>query len=366
MKADRLSTRTLRSALTLTLLSTLLFLVSALPAGAQCKAPTVFSNRAWGWKTNVTVQVNIDPGYDTNQRNALVAAFTNWNNAKTNTCPAVTFGTPTFNANPIAGPSITGATVDAPRFQVYKQNPPDGSGDRGLTLGADNGTYTLSNWTYLHTSVTLPEALKQLMAHEIGHTMGLGECANCGSTASVMNSPVSGYNDTNGLSTPTSCDLAAVKQFFGCTYEGTNTWNQTVNANGTAWKYMWGGGAAIKQVNATDVSVMIGWRQAGWIPYHSGYPPPTCSNISTTNMVSHGASVTFANGTSFSTANGTLSTKYLYLYGHEYTGTYKGKLTDLGSSASVTFSVAVTGTGSGGCGTVNITLNPATSSVTLK
>src|SRR5215210_5811603 len=129
MKAHRLPTVSIRAAVTLSFLSTLLLLGSAVQVGAQCKTPIVHTNRAFGWKTGVTVQVNIDPAYNTDQRNALAAAFTNWNNVKDTVCPNVTFGTPTYSPTPIAGPNI-GGNASTPKFQVYKQDPPDGSGDR--------------------------------------------------------------------------------------------------------------------------------------------------------------------------------------------------------------------------------------------
>jgi hypothetical protein len=128
---------------------------------------------------------------------------------------------------------------------------------------------------------------------------------------------------------------------------------------------MFSAGVVAKQISPTQVSVMVGWRQAGFMPYYSGYPPPSCSNLYVTDMVSSGASVRFANGAFFSTGNNTLTTKYLQGYGHDYSGTYTGKLTDLGNSAAVVLNVNVTGSGSG-CGTVNFALSPSSFNVTLK
>lgn len=158
--------------------------------------------------------VNIDPAYDTDQRAAIAAAFTNWNASRfaTGNCSAVVFQTPTYSSTPIAGPGINPTNINDFRFQVYKQNPPGSPTDRGFTEGSANAAgRQFHTWSYLNTAVTVPEALKQLMAHEIGHTFGLGECVNCGSSASLMNGPVSSYNNTNGLSSPTTCDNAAAK-----------------------------------------------------------------------------------------------------------------------------------------------------------
>lgn len=366
MKAHRLRTTSVRLVTALSCLSILLVVGSAVRVNAQCKTPAVLSGRELGWKTGVTVQVNIDPAYDTNQRNALAAAFTNWNNATDlKICPNVKFGTPTYNQTPIAGPTITTGNSSTPKYQVFKKNPPDVPTDRALTLGAEDGTYTALAWSYLNTSVTLPAALTQLMAHEIGHTMGLGECANCGDKASLMNTPASGgYNGTAGLTGPTSCDLAAVKQFFACPYSGSNTYMMTIYAGSETWLYRYGVAVSLTQTSPGVVSILLGWRESGYAPSPYVYPPSiNYCNLKTTDMVSRGASISFANGATFSTANNTLATKYLPLYGHDYTGTYKGNLTDLGNNPSATIDVSVTVTG---CGTRSFSLTPSSYGVTLK
>lgn len=167
-----------------------------------CTPPSVLTKED-AWMQSATVNVNIDPSYNTQQRAAIAQAFSNWN-FDYNSCSEVFFATPTYQSQPIAGPSINPSSYYDFKFQVYRVNPPSNPSDRGLAVGkARPNMYTIHAYVYINTNVTDPEALKQVMAHEIGHTFGLGECTNCGSTKSVMNDPVPSYNDTNGLSGPT-------------------------------------------------------------------------------------------------------------------------------------------------------------------
>lgn len=181
-------------------------------ASAQCTTPPGATQEDT-WAQGAQVQVNIDPTYNTEQRTALAQALTNWNNARLLNCSGVVFGIPTYNATPIAGPTISVGSLTSYKFQVYKLDPPDGSGDRGLTAGkVYPGHYTVTSWSYLNTNVSDPSALTQLLAHEIGHTFGLLECNFCGATQSIVNGPAPSYNDTNGLTSPTTCDNVKVKE----------------------------------------------------------------------------------------------------------------------------------------------------------
>lgn len=350
--------------------SAYLFVAPDREVGAQtveCKVPAL-QPKHFVWKQGVTVQVNIDPAFNTTElRNAVTAAFTNWNNAKTGYCPAITFGTPTFNATPIAGPGIA-VDPNVPKLQVYRQPSPKYPDDRGAVDGADNGSYTLAAWIYIHPLVTLPAALTQVTAHEIGHTMGLGECTNCGAKTSVMHTPALSYNDATGLAGPTTCDIAAGKQVMGCPYDGSAGFMQRLTIYKTSggsepWDYRFGYGLSIKQTGPTTVSITLGWRQSGYAP-GSYYPQPVTCNVSTANMTSQGARITFArNGKVFDTANNTLTTTYLTLYGHDYKGTYTGNMTDLGNSAQVSVYASVT---TSGCQSQTFTLSPSGAGLTLK
>jgi hypothetical protein len=160
--------------------------------------------------------VNIDPAYDAQQRAAITNAFIHWTANMFFNCSMVKFAVPTFSSTPIAGPTI-GGQLGQYKYQVYNQNSPVFPSARGHTQSGTVGAPQLTAWTYLNTAVTVPAALTQVMAHEIGHTFNLEECENCGSTASVMNGPVSNFNDTNGLDGPTIlCDDAMIALQYNC------------------------------------------------------------------------------------------------------------------------------------------------------
>jgi hypothetical protein len=175
--------------------------------------PTSVATEAW--PQGAQVQVNIDPTFSTEQRDAIKTAMGNWTAARILNCSNVAFQPPTFNTTPIAGPNVTpSASVRA--IQVFNQSPPGSPTSRGRTSGNTFQGRFLSGWIYVNTQVTNTEALTQLIAHELGHTFGLNECTNCGSTASVMNSPVASFNDINGLEGPNTCDNNTVKTWYAC------------------------------------------------------------------------------------------------------------------------------------------------------
>ncbi len=73
----------------------------------------------------------------------------------------------------------------------------------------DASGYTTSASTSLDPLVVDPAAVLEVMAHEIGHPAGLGDCPTCAATASVMgNGPPRGeYNTVVGRpTTPSPCD----------------------------------------------------------------------------------------------------------------------------------------------------------------
>jgi len=56
-------------------------------------------------------------------------------------------------------------------------------------------------------------ALQAMMAHELGHTMGLADCYTCKKKETIMNA-FPGINRNNGLLAPSQCDIEVVKEIY--------------------------------------------------------------------------------------------------------------------------------------------------------
>lgn len=145
------------------------------------------------WRQNSPVTVNINPYWPQNLRTCIENAFSNMN---ANGNAGVRFTNFTYNDVPPSGDNTVqvnwqgAGAVQATTFLFPRS---DGS---GLSRAVIN----------IHPNVNDCAALRQALAHEIGHTFGLGDCPSCCAQVTVM-TLAAGYNDTTqGRETPGPCD----------------------------------------------------------------------------------------------------------------------------------------------------------------
>ncbi|HKR01097.1 MAG TPA: hypothetical protein VJT09_10515 [Pyrinomonadaceae bacterium] len=194
---------------------------------AQCATPASQTKKqAWPQGANITV--NIDPTYNTEQRNAIVQSFQNWQTAggSAGNNSGVRFSF-TYNSTP---PSMT-PPAGTYNVQVWNRDSPRDSGYGGDNAVANNGTNAISQEIWINTKTTDPCALAQTAAHEIGHGFGLGDCSDCADGSSVMVEGNDGYNSLNGTYGPTTCDNNTVKSV--AQYPATKTVSTSSGGGGT-------------------------------------------------------------------------------------------------------------------------------------
>ena len=168
----------------------------------------------------MTVYINSNDFQTTDEQNAIKQAFTNWQNSNANTNANVTFNF-VVTPNPPYPQQINQYTVH--------RGPSDGDGMS--SIGTNDATRQVTNAsTAIDPVLTDLNMITDTMAHEIGHTFGLGNCPypDCVSGGSIMGPRTcDGYFDYNtciasgkmgtagvypGLRGPSPCDAETVRE----------------------------------------------------------------------------------------------------------------------------------------------------------
>lgn len=218
--------------------------------------------RAGAWAQNARIRVNVS-GLPQNLQSCLRNALYNWNvaNGTNGNNSGVTFLTPTYDQTPVVNMNsqsqITGGGTNVmqinyqtpyfpPGYTPYPNEPPSAGQERGQSQGGVRINAVIN----INPATTDCNAFIQTLAHELGHTMGLGECSTCIGTSVMAPSEctqfdsqnrciAANYNNTTyGRTGPTSCDNSVVRQTGQ--YNGTVCSSQEADAcesSGGTWIY---------------------------------------------------------------------------------------------------------------------------------
>jgi hypothetical protein len=181
-------------------------LMTVAVTGQSCSTcPTEKHTWPFHFRPRTNVVVWIDPAFDSDAVQAIRGAFHAWQAHPANNTK-ITF---TFTQD-LRVP--TGENV----FEVRRETPDPLLSDIGETLF---NIATQRAYTRITPALTSMVGIRNTMAHEIGHAMGLTDCAECCAESSVMAGvPVRGDPNTSaeyGLGGPTTCDLAQVVAIIG-------------------------------------------------------------------------------------------------------------------------------------------------------
>lgn len=203
----------------------------------------------YAWPKDAQVQVNIDPSFSPAQKLGIEAALENWNSANgpAGNNSGVTFLPPTYSSTATSGTNT---------MQVTNQVPPSCATCPGSAVGDTSGGRRKDAVIRLNGNNAANFSSWQaanVMAHEVGHTFGLGNCTNCtcgNPQGSTQDKSVMSGNCAQGQSSspqgPTDCDNTKAKQ---------------VGQYGVVGGGGGGGGAGcICSPEAEDAC----WGQAGW------------------------------------------------------------------------------------------------------
>jgi hypothetical protein len=194
------------------------------PAHAQtaCGSGTLGSNgplTAWPQNTIVSVNVNSNDFTQAEYDNCIKPVFDGYNaqnGATQGNYSGVLFSV-TYSPNTVAvvnNNQADNASGISHGYQINRSNSLP-SNVVGQTYRSNDGTHRDSAVTEVNSGVTDCTALAMNIAHEIGHTLGLGDCMNCGAQDSAMVNRSSLNDTTHGATGPTDCDKIGIRSAGG-------------------------------------------------------------------------------------------------------------------------------------------------------
>jgi len=171
----------------------------------QCRAgKTATEAFGWRWKPGARVKVfYLKDNFSREELAAFTRAVSNWNTALVEIDSRVAF---------VNGGEREMVAEDDASITVL----------RGVPKGKDRlgqlKLYSMSNGVMRATMIVSPavtdlDALTSLMAHELGHSLGLGDCYGCRRGTTTM-AAFKDINEGNDVFSPSECDKYVVAQGY--------------------------------------------------------------------------------------------------------------------------------------------------------
>ncbi|MGZ8842194.1 MAG: hypothetical protein ACXW18_00935 [Pyrinomonadaceae bacterium] len=203
---------TLISTLALTLSSS--FLTHSMPVHRRAVSTPCVAGRTaarvgfWTWPAKSEVKVYLrDPDFSAAYSAAVAVALTNWDAVAAENGSNVHFS---FRGLTSETKTARGE-VTIIRGEVFTKK------EKHLALLK---AHSLSNDQLIDYAIVVvdyrvsnPKVLTNLMAHEIGHSLGLADCYECSSGSTAMGL-MKTATEPNGIEGPTTCDSLAVRTAY--------------------------------------------------------------------------------------------------------------------------------------------------------
>lgn len=187
------------------LLAVLVLAVPGLRAAAQqCGAGggVVVPAGAWHWPAGTAVKVYVLKGaFNAAEREALKEATRFWDSA------AAGAGLRFAYVGEAEGMNDRPGSVTVTRVAVFE----NGRHLAEIFPFFEPNSGEQLRWAIVRVDprVTDREQLRSVFAHELAHTLGLGDCLGCARGTTIM-AAYGGLNKGNGLALPSGCDVGAV------------------------------------------------------------------------------------------------------------------------------------------------------------
>lgn len=162
---------------------------------------------AYFWSPDTPVKVYFaKSAFTAEQRKALLETMETWTREAGRIGTGIRFS----YAGDSAGLANCQNCLTITSGEVYKTNPRHYA---YFMPSRWNGSFLASAWIELDLNTTNPTVLQGFMAHELAHSMGLGDCPTCKKRKTIMNG-FPGINRGNGSISPSQCDLEVVRELY--------------------------------------------------------------------------------------------------------------------------------------------------------